>query len=106
MCQLMGSMLMLWNNRQQNSVTLSIAEVECIIAGSCCIQLLLMKQQLVDYEFAFKSIPVRSNNTSAMNLTKNLLEHLRTKHKLIRHHFTRDHVNSCDVTLEFVPPSV
>ena len=30
------------------------------------------------------------------------MQHCRTKHIEIRHHFLRDHVQKCDITLEFV----
>ena len=30
------------------------------------------------------------------------MQHSRTKHIEIRHHFLRDHVQKCDITLEFV----
>jgi len=42
------------------------------------------------------------DNTSAINLTKNLIQHSRTKHIEIRHHFIRDHMNSGDCVIQFV----
>ncbi|RCU36414.1 hypothetical protein DVA76_18100, partial [Acinetobacter baumannii] len=61
-----------------------------------------MKQQLVDFGLKFDSIPIRCDNTSAINLTKNPILHSRTKHIEIRHHFIRDHVAKGDIKLEFV----
>jgi len=40
---------------------------------------------------------------SAINITKNPVQHSRTKHTEVRHHFIRDHVEKGDVCLEFVP---
>jgi len=34
------------------------------------------------------------DNTGATNLTKNLVQHYKTKHIEIRYHFIRDHVNN------------
>jgi len=34
---------------------------------------------------------------------KNPVQHSRTKHIEVRHHFIRDHVEKGDVALEFVP---
>ena len=42
------------------------------------------------------------DNTSAINISKNLVQHSRTKHIEIRHHFLRDHAQKGDITLEFV----
>ena len=35
-------------------------------------------------------------------LNKNPIQHSRTKHIDIRHHFERDHVNNHDISLEFI----
>jgi len=42
------------------------------------------------------------DNTSAINLTKNQIQHLRTKHIEIHHHFIRDHVSNRDCEVKFV----
>ena len=42
------------------------------------------------------------DNTSAICLTKNLIQHFRTKHIKIRHHFLRDEVNKNKLELYFV----
>jgi len=36
-------------------------------------------------------------------LTKNPIQHSRTKHIEIRYHFIRDHVSNGDIVLDFVP---
>ncbi len=47
-------------------------------------------------------IPIKCDNTSSINLTKNPIQYSRTKHIDIRHHFIRDHVLNGDITSEFV----
>jgi len=47
-------------------------------------------------------IPLLCDNTSAINLTKNPVQHSRTKHIEIRHHFIRDHVNNGDCEIQCV----
>jgi hypothetical protein len=81
---------------------LSTAEAEYVAAGSCCAQILWLKQQLLDYDIKLQHIPIKCDNTSAINLTKNLVLHSRTKHIEIRHHFLRDHVEKGDVVFEHV----
>ena len=61
-----------------------------------------IKNTLEDYKIHLKNIPIKCDNTSAICLTKNLIQHSRTKHIDIRHHFIRDHVNNHDVILEFI----
>ena len=46
--QFIGSALASWNSKKQNSVVLSTPEAKYISAGSCCAQILWMKQQLSD----------------------------------------------------------
>ncbi|CAL0305135.1 unnamed protein product [Lupinus luteus] len=61
-----------------------------------------MKQQLKDFGITLEKIPIKCDNTSAINLSKNPVLHSRTKHIEIRHHFLRDHVQKGDCVLEFV----
>lgn len=91
-CHFLGHSLVSWFSKKQNSVALSTAEAEYIAAGSCCAQVLYMKQQLEDFKLKFDHIPIRCDNTSAINISKNPILHSRTKHIEIRHHFIRDHV--------------
>ncbi|CAL8134942.1 unnamed protein product [Prunus armeniaca] len=48
-CFYIGNNLVSWFSKKQNCVSLSMAEAEYIAAGSCCTQLLWMKQMLNDY---------------------------------------------------------
>ena len=101
-CHLLGSSLVSWHSKKQTSVALSTAEAEYISAGVCCAQILWMKQHLLDFGIKLSKIPIKCNNTSAINLAKNPVLHSRTKHIEIRHHFLRDHVQKGDCMLEFV----
>ena len=78
-------------------------EAEYIAAGSCYAQVLWIKQQLENYSITCNNIFIWCDNISTINLTKNPILHSRIKHIKIRHHFIRDHVQSNDITLEFVP---
>ena len=42
------------------------------------------------------------DNTSAISLTKNPIQHFRTKHIEIRHHFLRDKVRKNKIVLNFI----
>ena len=86
-CQLLGRSLVSWSSKKQNSVALSTAEAEYILAGSCCAQLLWMKATLNDFGIKFKRVPLLCDNKSAMKLTNNLVQYSRTKHIDVHHHF-------------------
>jgi hypothetical protein len=94
-----GNNLVAWMSKKQASISLSIAEDEYIAAGSCCNQLLWMKTLLCDYGFTQDTMIINCNNTSAINISKNPVQHSRTKHIDIRHHFLRDLVESEVVSL-------
>ena len=93
---------MSWNRKKQACVALSTAEAKYIAAGSCCAQSLWMKQQLEDFGVNLDHIPLKCDNTSAINLKKNLVMHSRTKHIEIRHYFLRNHVLKGDCCIEFI----
>ena len=50
----------------------------------------------------YTKIPILCDNTSAINLAKNPIQHSRFKHIDIKHRFIRNHVQKRDVELSFV----
>ena len=87
---------------KQNLVSLSTVEVEYIAAGSCCAQLLWMRKLLHDYGITQDTICVFYDNTSAINLSKNPVQHSKSNHIEIQYHFIRDLVEKKIVCLEFI----
>jgi hypothetical protein len=79
------------SSKKQNCVARSNAETEYIAAGACCAQLLWMKQTLRHYGCEFNKIPLLCDNESGIKLANNPVQHSRTKHIDIMHHFLRDH---------------
>ncbi|KAK2362227.1 hypothetical protein QL285_087305 [Trifolium repens] len=71
-------------------------------AGSSCSQLLWMKQMLSEYNAEQDVLTLYCDETSAINISKNPIQHSRTKHIDVRHHFIRDLVEDKVVTLEYV----
>ena len=61
-----------------------------------------MKQTLEDFGLKYDHIPVLCDNTSVINIAKNPIQHSRTKHIEIMHHFIRDHVQKGSIDLSFV----
>jgi hypothetical protein len=90
-CQLLGRSLVSWSSKKQNSIALSTVEAEYIAVSSCCAQILWMNATLNDFGIKFKNVPLLCDNESAIKLTNNPVQHARTKHIDVRHHFIRDH---------------
>jgi hypothetical protein len=74
-CQFLGRSLVSWASKKQNSVALSTAEAEYIVAGHCCAQLLWMRQTLRDYGYKLTKVPLLCDNESAIRMADNPVEH-------------------------------
>ncbi|GKD13063.1 hypothetical protein Tco_1197470, partial [Tanacetum coccineum] len=72
-------------------------------ARRCCAQILWMRSQLTDYGLVFNKIPLYCDNKSAIALCCNNVQHSRSKHIDIRHHFIKEQVENGVVELYFVP---
>ncbi|GKG08017.1 hypothetical protein Tco_0333849 [Tanacetum coccineum] len=70
--------------------------------SGCCAQILWMRSQLTDYDFAFTKIPLYCDNRCAIALCYNNVQHSRFKHIDIQHHFIREQVEKGLVELYFV----
>ena len=101
-CHYLGHSLVSWHSKKQNSVAFSMEEAEYIAIGLGCAQVLWMKQTLSDFSLAFSHVLIKCDNTSVIIISKNHVQHSRTKHVDIRHHFLRYHAQKEDITLDFI----
>ncbi|XP_075083389.1 secreted RxLR effector protein 161-like [Nicotiana tabacum] len=92
MAHFLGSCLISWGTRKQNFVALSTVEAEYVATASCCAQLLWIKQHLEDFGVFSDCVPLLCDNTSALNMAKNPVQHKRIKHIDVQHHFLKDNV--------------
>jgi hypothetical protein len=88
-----------WSSKKQTFIALSIVESEYVVVGQCCIRLFWMRQTLRDFGYNLNKVPLLYDNESAIRLADNLIEHNRTKHIDIRHHFLRDHQQRGDIDI-------
>jgi hypothetical protein len=58
-----------------------------------------MRQTLQDFGYNLRKVPLLCDNESAIRLADNPIEHSRTKHIDIRHHFLRDHQQKGDIDI-------
>ncbi|GJR16651.1 hypothetical protein Tco_0799303 [Tanacetum coccineum] len=101
-CTFMGCCLTSWFSKKQTALAISTTEAEYVSAGKACQQALWMKQALVDYGVRLDDIPIMCDNKGAIDLSKNLVQHSRTKHIEIRHHFLRDNIQKGNISIEKV----
>ncbi|GJS58653.1 putative ribonuclease H-like domain-containing protein [Tanacetum coccineum] len=62
----------------------------------------LMRSQLTDYGFGFNKIPMYCDNKSVIALCCNNIQHSKSKHRDIRFHFIKEHVENGVIELYFV----
>ncbi|GJY40790.1 hypothetical protein Tco_0428060 [Tanacetum coccineum] len=68
----------------------------------CYAQILWKRSQSTDYGLVFNKIPLDCDNKSAIALCYNNVQHSRSKHIDIRHHFIKEQVENEVVELYFV----
>lgn len=92
-----------WTSKKQDSVSLSTVEAEYINAASNCTQIVWMRQILKDIKVIHDEPSViYCDNSSAINISKNLVKHLKTKHISIKYNYLREQVSEEKVNLEYV----
>ncbi|GJR58541.1 copia protein [Tanacetum coccineum] len=99
----MGCCLTSWFSKKQTALAISTTEAEYVSTGKACQQALWMKQALVDYGNLLDDIPIMCDNKGAIDLSKNPVQHSRTKHIEIRQYFLRDNVQKGNISIEKVP---
>jgi hypothetical protein len=80
-----------------------MTEVEYVTVGSCCAQLLWMRQTLKDYGYTMNQVSLLCDNESAIKIAYNSCDHSKTKHIDICHHFLRDHAIKGGIVNSYVP---
>jgi hypothetical protein len=61
-----------------------------------------MMQTLRDYGYKLSKVPLLCDNESAIRIADNPIDHSRTKHIDIRHHFLRDHQQRGDIEIAYI----
>ncbi|GJV96433.1 hypothetical protein Tco_1548010 [Tanacetum coccineum] len=89
-CQFLGNRLISWQCKKQTVVATSITKAEYVVAASCYGQVLWIQNQLLDYGYNFMNIVIYIDNNSTICMIENPVQHSKTKHIEIRHHFIRD----------------
>ncbi|GJX69353.1 hypothetical protein Tco_0305080 [Tanacetum coccineum] len=102
-CTFVGCCLTSWFSKKQTALAISTTEAEYVSAEKACQQALWMKQALIDYDVRLDDVPIMCDNKGGIDLSKNPVQHSRTKHIEIRHHFLRDNVQKGHISIKKVP---
>jgi hypothetical protein len=89
----LGSTVVSWFSRKQNSVDLSLAEVEYMATSQAsCEALWLLKMLIGLFGVQLRPIVIYCDNQSCIKLSENLVFHDQSKHIEIQYHFIRYYV--------------
>nr|GEX02364.1 hypothetical protein [Tanacetum cinerariifolium] len=88
-----------WFLKKQTALAISTTEAQYVSTEKACQQALSMKQALIDYY----DVLIMCDNKGVIDLSKNPVQHYRTKHIEIRHHFLHDNVQKGHISIEKVP---
>nr|GEU90812.1 copia protein [Tanacetum cinerariifolium] len=91
-CTFVGCCLTSWFLKKQTALAVSTTKAEYVSAGKACQQALWMKEALINYDIRLDDVLIMYDNKGAIDLSKNPVQHSRTKHIEIRHHFLHDNV--------------
>lgn len=98
----LGTKVITWSSKKQNTVALSSAEAEYISATSAACEAVWLRRILADLQQVQKSPTIiYCDNMSAIAMTKNPVFHSRSKHIELRHHFIRKLVEENEIEMKF-----
>jgi hypothetical protein len=99
----LGSAVVSWFSRKQNSVALSLAEAEYMAASHASCEALWLRKMLVGlFGVQLRPTVIYCDNQSCIKLSENPVFHDWSKHIKIRYHFIRDYVQRGVVELQYI----
>ena len=99
----LGKRLVTWTNKKKNCISQSTAEAEYVVVTVNFTNIVQIKQLLIGMkEEIIELVILYCVNTSAINISKNLVMHTKTKKNSIKYHYLRDLVQDKEVRMEYV----
>ena len=93
-----------WRSKKQATVALSTCEAEYVSVSHAVQEAKFLRQLKSDLTgIEPRKILLQTDNKSAIELAKNPINHQRSKHIDIKHHFIRDEIKSETICLDYVP---
>ncbi|KAL5705698.1 hypothetical protein ACHQM5_023965 [Ranunculus cassubicifolius] len=98
-----GSGVVSWSSKKQETVAQSSAEAEYVSAALATSQAIWLKRILKDLgEKQKKAISILCDNKSAIAISKNPVHHNRTRHIAIKHHYIQDMVEKGKIEVKYI----
>ncbi len=95
-----------WNSKKQATVSLSTAEAEYMAISAVVQELKWLTYLLNEMKLKVKlPITLFCDNQAAISISENDVQHNRTKHIDIRHHYIRDEIKNKFVQLKWIQSS-
>lgn len=85
-CQLLGNRLIKWSSKKESLLACLNTGAKYVVAARCCSQILWIQKQFIDYGLKLTKTLICCENTNAILITSNPLQHSKTIHIQIRHH--------------------
>ncbi|GJZ27780.1 retrovirus-related pol polyprotein from transposon TNT 1-94 [Tanacetum coccineum] len=101
-CMFVGCCPTSWFSKKQTALAISTTESEYVSAEKACQQAPWMKQALIDYKIRLDDVPIMFDNKGVIDLSKNPVQHSRTKNIEIPRHFIRDNAQKGHISIEKV----
>lgn len=98
-----GNNTISWKSVMQKTVALSTVEAEYLALSDALKEGLWLQQLLMELKIPSKNIIMFEDNTGTIAIAKNPMNHGRTKHIDVRHHFIREHVMNENVVIKHCP---
>jgi transposase InsO family protein len=96
-----------WQTRKQSSVATSSTQAEYQALSMATREAIWLRELLSDLGFPQENQPtiIHQDNQSTISLARNPIQHNRTKHIDIAHHYVRECIENGSISIEYCPTS-
>jgi hypothetical protein len=94
-----------WEARKQQTVALSSTEAEYMALSDATKEAIYLRRFLKEVLDIDKQIQIMNDNQGARSLAQNPIQHSRTKHIDIRHHFIREILQRKEIEIKYIQTS-
>ena len=103
---MIGGATVSWSSKKQATVAKSTTEAEYVALSFAAQEAIWLRRLLADIGFGdLNPTVIYEDNNGAIDLSKNPKHHNRTKHIDIAYHFTRERVESKELSVQYCPTS-